>query len=90
MLIWGDKDKIFPISFAHELQRYFISGFLLHFKLILHNICNFFECRNLGPNAKLEIIQDTGHAVNMDSPYVLNALIKGFVLPSSNNGNDVS
>ncbi|XP_073135461.1 uncharacterized protein [Henckelia pumila] len=66
LLVWGDKDKIFPISFAHELQR------------------------NLGPNAKLEIIPDTGHAVNIDSPYTLNALIKGFVLPSSNNRNIVS
>ncbi|KAL7140377.1 hypothetical protein ABFS83_09G116900 [Erythranthe nasuta] len=57
LLIWGDKDKIFPLSFAHHLQR------------------------DLGPRCKLEVIEDSGHAANIDSPESVNALIKGFILP---------
>ncbi|KAL6134716.1 hypothetical protein ACLB2K_066944 [Fragaria x ananassa] len=36
--------------------------------------------RHLGPKSKVEIIKDTGHAVNMDAPISLNALITSFVL----------
>ncbi|XP_021716064.1 uncharacterized protein LOC110683975 [Chenopodium quinoa] len=35
--------------------------------------------RKLGPKATLTIIKETGHGVNMDSPYELNELIKTFV-----------
>lgn len=59
LIVWGDKDKIFPLSFAHHL-------------LI-----------NMGMKSRLEVIPDTGHAVNVDSPYALNALIKEFILPFS-------
>ncbi|XP_028070682.1 uncharacterized protein LOC114273123 [Camellia sinensis] len=58
LLIWGDKDNVFPLFLAHRLQSH------------------------LGPKSKLEIIKDTGHAVNFDSPDVLNDLIKSFVLSS--------
>lgn len=36
--------------------------------------------RHLGPKSKVEIIKDAGHAVNMDAPISLNALITSFVL----------
>jgi hypothetical protein len=36
--------------------------------------------RHMGPKSKVEIIKDTGHAVNMDAPISLNALITSFVL----------
>lgn len=36
--------------------------------------------RHLGPKSKVEIMKDTGHAVNMDAPIYLNALITSFVL----------
>ncbi|KAK9281908.1 hypothetical protein L1049_004816 [Liquidambar formosana] len=39
--------------------------------------------RHLGPKSKLEIIKDTGHAVNMESPGPLKDLIKSFVLGCS-------
>ncbi|XP_059644675.1 uncharacterized protein LOC132286365, partial [Cornus florida] len=39
--------------------------------------------RHLGPKSKLEIIKDTGHAVNVESPDTLNHLIKLFVLGKS-------
>ncbi|KAA8541633.1 hypothetical protein F0562_022785 [Nyssa sinensis] len=39
--------------------------------------------RRLGPKSKLEIIKDTGHAANLESPDSLNDLIKSFVLGSS-------
>ncbi|KAM1219251.1 hypothetical protein ACFX2G_047344 [Malus domestica] len=58
LIIWGDKDKVFPLFLAHQLQRH------------------------LGPKSKLEIIKDTGHAANFDSPDTVNALIKSFVLDS--------
>ncbi|KAM5579566.1 hypothetical protein ABKV19_009375 [Rosa sericea] len=56
LIIWGDKDAVFPVNLAYELQRH------------------------LGPKSKVEIIKDTGHAVNMDAPISLNALITSFVL----------
>uniref|UniRef100_A0A5B7C4T2 Putative monoacylglycerol lipase abhd6-B-like n=1 Tax=Davidia involucrata TaxID=16924 RepID=A0A5B7C4T2_DAVIN len=39
--------------------------------------------RRLGPKSKLEIIKDTGHAANIESPDSVNDLIKSFVLGSS-------
>ncbi|XP_051135349.1 uncharacterized protein LOC127254331 [Andrographis paniculata] len=60
LLIWGDKDKIFPLCFGHRLKR------------------------SLGSNSRLEVIPDTGHAANIDSPHTLNALIKEHILPNSN------
>ncbi|KAJ4833240.1 hypothetical protein Tsubulata_028215 [Turnera subulata] len=44
LLIWGDHDNVFPIEFAHQLQRH------------------------LGAKSRLEIIKDTGHAANVESP----------------------
>lgn len=38
--------------------------------------------RHLGSKSELEIIKDTGHAANFDSPDTVNALIKSFVLDS--------
>ncbi|KAL7170811.1 hypothetical protein ACSBR2_035645 [Camellia fascicularis] len=58
LLIWGDKDNIFPLCLGHQLQRH------------------------LGPKSKLKIIKDTGHAANVESPHLLNDLIKSFVLGS--------
>ncbi|XP_016649360.1 PREDICTED: lipase 1-like isoform X1 [Prunus mume] len=49
LIIWGDKDDVFPVYLAYQLQR------------------------QLGPKSKVEIIKDTGHAVNMESPISLNA-----------------
>ncbi|XP_038681205.1 lipase 1-like [Tripterygium wilfordii] len=60
LLIWGDKDRVFPVYMAYQLQRY------------------------LGQKARLEIIEDTGHAVNMESSATLNRLIKSFVLQPPN------
>ncbi|CAN6573595.1 unnamed protein product [Malus baccata var. baccata] len=56
LIIWGDKDEVFPVYLAYQLHR------------------------QLGPKSKVEIIKDTGHAVNMDSPTSLNSLITSFVL----------
>ncbi|PON88938.1 Alpha/beta hydrolase fold [Trema orientale] len=56
LIIWGDRDNVFPLCLAYQLQRH------------------------LGPKSKLEIIKDTGHAANIDSPEMVNALTKSFVL----------
>nr|POE78307.1 hypothetical protein CFP56_64511 [Quercus suber] len=56
LLIWGEKDNIFPLFLAHQLQRH------------------------LGPKSRLAILKDSGHAVNIDSPNMVNELIKSFVL----------
>uniref|UniRef100_A0A7N2R462 Uncharacterized protein n=1 Tax=Quercus lobata TaxID=97700 RepID=A0A7N2R462_QUELO len=56
LLIWGEKDNIFPVFLAHQLQRH------------------------LGPKSRLAILKDSGHAVNIDSPNMVNELIKSFVL----------
>ncbi|GAB4842634.1 hypothetical protein Ancab_012607 [Ancistrocladus abbreviatus] len=41
--------------------------------------------RHLGPKARLEILKDTGHAANLDSPHDVNKLIKSFVLDGYEN-----
>ncbi|CBI35867.3 uncharacterized protein LOC100266896 [Vitis vinifera] len=64
MLIWGDKDDVFPPLLAFQLQRHF------------------------GPKTKLEIIKDTGHALNIDSPARLYELIESFSLGCSNSKDD--
>nr|POE78312.1 hypothetical protein CFP56_64515 [Quercus suber] len=56
LLIWREKDNIFPVFLAHQLQRH------------------------LGPKSRLAILKDSGHAVNIDSPNMVNELIKSFVL----------
>uniref|UniRef100_A0A2P2QLC2 Abhydrolase domain containing n=1 Tax=Rhizophora mucronata TaxID=61149 RepID=A0A2P2QLC2_RHIMU len=65
LLIWGDQDKVFPLTLAYQLQRH------------------------LGSKSRIEIIKDTGHAVNIESPGAVNSLIASFVLgrSSSENGN---
>ncbi|KAL6335405.1 hypothetical protein AAG906_029648 [Vitis piasezkii] len=65
MLIWGDKDDVFPPLLAFQLQRHF------------------------GPKTKLEIIKDTGHALNIDSPARLYELIESFSLGCSNSKDDI-
>lgn len=39
--------------------------------------------RHLGPKSRVEIIKDTGHAANIESPDAVNALITSFVLGHS-------
>ncbi|XP_056176622.1 uncharacterized protein LOC115691068 isoform X3 [Syzygium oleosum] len=56
LIIWGNQDKVFPLSFAHHLQKH------------------------LGPKSKLEIIKDTGHAANVESPGAVNNSIRAFIL----------
>ncbi|KAM4099747.1 hypothetical protein ACB094_05G015300 [Castanea mollissima] len=56
LLIWGEKDNIFPVFLAHQLQRH------------------------LGPKSRLAILKDSGHAVIIDLPNMVNELIKSFVL----------
>ncbi|XP_010498095.1 PREDICTED: uncharacterized protein LOC104775854 [Camelina sativa] len=55
LIVWGDKDKVFPLEHAYRLQRYLESS-------------------------RLEIIKETGHAVNIEAPTTLNNLIISFVL----------
>ncbi|XP_020699174.1 uncharacterized protein LOC110111587 [Dendrobium catenatum] len=58
LIIWGDKDNVFPISLAHRLHRH------------------------LGQNARLEVIKDVGHALQLEKPKIVNQLIEGFILES--------
>ncbi|KAK8942309.1 hypothetical protein KSP40_PGU019055 [Platanthera guangdongensis] len=59
LIIWGDKDNVFPISLGHRLQRH------------------------LGGNARLEVIADAGHAVQLEKPHIVNHLILSFLLQST-------
>ncbi|XP_077230016.1 uncharacterized protein LOC143863233 isoform X1 [Tasmannia lanceolata] len=56
LLIWGDKDNVFPLYLGHQLKRH------------------------LGQKSRLEIIEDAGHASQMENPRLVNDLIKSFVL----------
>ncbi|CAH8388855.1 unnamed protein product [Eruca vesicaria subsp. sativa] len=55
LIVWGDKDKVFPLEHGYRLQRHL-------------------------QNSRLEIIKETGHAVNVEAPTTLNNLITSFVL----------
>ncbi|CAI0419121.1 unnamed protein product [Linum tenue] len=56
LLIWGNKDYVFPMNLAYQLQRH------------------------LGSKARVAIVKDAGHAVNMDAPDQVNRLIISFIL----------
>ncbi|CAN6902512.1 unnamed protein product [Brassica oleracea] len=43
LIVWGDKDKVFPLEHGYRLQRHL-------------------------QNSRLEIIKETGHAVNVEAP----------------------
>ncbi|CAI0470694.1 unnamed protein product [Linum tenue] len=55
LLLWGEKDNVFPLHFAYQLQSY------------------------LGATARVEVLKDTGHGANIDSPDEVNRLITWFV-----------
>jgi pimeloyl-ACP methyl ester carboxylesterase len=54
LIVWGDKDKVIPISTA---KRYLAAL----------------------PNARLEVIRDCGHCVDLEQPNRLAGLIKPFI-----------
>ena len=54
LIVWGDDDKVVPVSAAHR------------FKTAL-------------PNARLEIVKGSGHAVDMEKPTELAGLIQPFL-----------
>ncbi|CAI0470691.1 unnamed protein product [Linum tenue] len=56
LLIWGNKDYVFPMNLAYQLQRH------------------------LGSKARVAIVKEAGHAVNMDAPDEVNRLIISFIL----------
>ncbi|KAI3913463.1 hypothetical protein MKW98_003942 [Papaver atlanticum] len=56
MILWGDKDKVFPLYLAFQLERH------------------------LGEKSRVEIIKDAGHAANLESPHLVNHLIRSFLL----------
>ncbi|CAN1785442.1 Monoacylglycerol lipase ABHD6 [Linum perenne] len=56
LLIWGDKDSVFPVKLAYQLQKH------------------------IGSKARVAIVKDTGHAVNMEAPSEVNRLISSFIL----------
>ncbi|XP_027126487.1 uncharacterized protein LOC113768094 [Coffea eugenioides] len=59
LLIWGDKDMVFPLVCGRELHRH------------------------LGSKAKMEILENAGHAANLESSYLVNESIKAFLLNCS-------
>lgn len=84
LIIWGDKDNVFPVQFAHQLQRYIMLYILpldCNFEVTL---TSFMDYRHLGAQSRLEMIKDTGHAANIESPDAVNSLIKSFVLGTPN------
>lgn len=92
LLLWGDKDRVFPLTFGQQLQRYlkifiFPNALLLSFCSPVFHFSRFQNdiillCRYLGPKARLEVLKDAGHAANIDCPQSLNSFIKAFVLHS--------
>ncbi|XP_020580926.1 monoacylglycerol lipase abhd6-A [Phalaenopsis equestris] len=59
LIIWGEKDQIFPLELGYRLKKH------------------------LGENSQLEVIQNAGHAVNLEKPKELCKLLKAFLLDSS-------
>ncbi|XP_074582776.1 uncharacterized protein LOC141839025 [Curcuma longa] len=56
LILWGDKDAIFPLQLAHQLQRH------------------------LGEKAKLEVIKDAGHALQLEKAEKVNYFIEKFLM----------
>ncbi|KAG9135278.1 hypothetical protein Leryth_015175 [Lithospermum erythrorhizon] len=56
LIIWGDKDRIFPPELAHRLKRH------------------------LGENAQLVLIENAGHAINLEKPKIMYKHLKSFLI----------
>ncbi|KAK8967156.1 hypothetical protein KSP40_PGU011866 [Platanthera guangdongensis] len=59
LIIWGERDQIFPLELGRRLKRH------------------------LDENSRLEVIQDAGHAVNLEKPKDLCKLLRAFLRDSS-------
>lgn len=58
------------------------------YNLIVYNEYFMDGGRHLGPNSRLEIVKDAGHAANIDSPNSLTDLIIPFVLGTTTDSMD--
>ncbi|PKA62165.1 hypothetical protein AXF42_Ash015049 [Apostasia shenzhenica] len=58
LIIWGDKDTVFPLYLAHRLLRH------------------------LGQKARLEVITEVGHALQLEKSNLVNHFIIGFIINS--------
>ncbi|KAF5480867.1 hypothetical protein F2P56_001576 [Juglans regia] len=56
LIIWGEKDLVFPLELAHRLKRL------------------------VGENAKLVILKNAGHAINIEKPKEMCKLMKSFLI----------
>ncbi|CAL4937856.1 unnamed protein product [Urochloa decumbens] len=56
LIIWGDKDQVFPVDLGHRLHRH------------------------LGEKSRLEIVEDAGHALQLEGADHVNKFIKSFLL----------
>ena len=61
LIIWGEKDKIFPLPLGHRLKEH------------------------IGKNAKIEVIKNAGHAVNIEKPREFARHLKSFLADNNNN-----
>ena len=65
---------------SHEQNYSLVSGIALTLQSNLRKIqC---KCRKLGPNARLEVLKDTGHMPQEEDPKRFNEAILNFLLPA--------
>jgi pimeloyl-ACP methyl ester carboxylesterase len=85
LLLWGDKDQVFPVHLGYRLQRYSLcifctpAAFLNSTCVQWSDLSLFLNCRHLGDGCKLEIIKDAGHTLQMEAAGKVNTFIDSFL-----------
>jgi pimeloyl-ACP methyl ester carboxylesterase len=88
-VLWGEHDQIFPVEKAFEVARSVHAvltctehGFT--FTCAIQNLLRKVKCkcRELGANARLEVLEDTGHMPQEEDPKRFNEAILNFLLPA--------
>jgi pimeloyl-ACP methyl ester carboxylesterase len=75
LIIWGEKDQVFPMELAHRLQRYVSLMLPSEFsdkmfqqstpQLVVLNTIAILS-RHLGDNSQIVVVKKAGHAVNLE------------------------
>jgi pimeloyl-ACP methyl ester carboxylesterase len=88
LIIWGDKDRVFPVDLGHRLHRYKRAArtavCILNYVFLLISLSMLVVAettsRHLGERSRLEIVKDAGHALQLEGAEHVNKFIKSFLL----------
>lgn len=80
-MVWGDDDRLVPLTIGMLLRQELQSAHLLRLRHAGHVVSQEWaeKVNRLLPDSQLAVIESAGHAVNLDDPDHLVPLIQSFV-----------